>query len=193
MELLREHFYTIDFVIGAAIPLAAAALWCTGRISSFTWRMFWVGTLVGLTWEIPLSALDGLGIVDIFTFMTPPPAHFILVIVSHSFWDGGLFLAGIGLVRVLCPGPHFSVFRSSELAVLLIWGQAQELAVELLSTGSGGWGYNPSWWNPPLFLFNGRPITLAPQLIWLAAPVVFYRAALWIRKHGESSAAIAHG
>ena len=54
--------------------------------------------------------------------------------------------------------------------------------MELLSTGSGGWEYNPSWWNPSLFLFNGRHITLVPQLIWLAAPVLFYLAALKIKK-----------
>jgi hypothetical protein len=182
MSLLRNNFYLIDFAIGAAIPLIALALRRTGKISSFTWKLFWVGTLIGLTWEIPLSTLDGLGIVDIFRFMTPPPAHFVVIIISHSLWDGGLFLLGVGLVTILCPGPRFEQFSLRELAVLLVWGQVQELAVELLSTGSGGWEYNPTWWNPSLFLFNGRHITLVPQLIWLAAPVLFYFIALRIKK-----------
>ena len=182
MDMLREHFYVIDFAIGAAVPVTVTALYASRRLSAFTWKLFWIGTLIGLTWEIPLSTLDGLGIVDIFRFMTPPPAHFIVIIISHSFWDGGLFLAGIGLVTILCPVPRFETFNTRELAVLLVWGQVQELAVELLSTGSGGWEYNPSWWNPSLFLFNGRHITLAPQLIWLAAPVLFYLAALKIKK-----------
>ncbi len=182
MDLLRENFYLIDFAIGAAIPLTVLLLHVSKKITLFTWKLFWIGALIGLTWEIPLSTLDGLGVVDIFHFITPPPAHFLVIIISHSFWDGGLFLAGVGLVTILCPEPRFVIFKARELAVLMVWGQAQELAVELLSTGSGGWEYNPSWWNPSLFLFNGRPITLVPQLIWLAAPVLFYLVALRINK-----------
>ncbi|HOT44272.1 MAG TPA: hypothetical protein PLC28_05250 [Spirochaetota bacterium] len=182
MDFVKDNFYCIDFAIGATIPLAVLLLYTQKKISPFTWKLFWAGTLIGLTWEIPLSALDGLGIVDIFTFMTPPPAHFIVLIISHSFWDGGLFLAGLWLVNVLCPEPRFAAFKVRELAVLVAWGQVQELGVELLSAGSGGWWYNPTWWNPSLFLFNGRPVTLVPQLIWLAAPVLFYFAGLRIRK-----------
>ena len=187
MDFLRDNFYYIDFAIGAAVPAAVAVLYLSRRISAFTWKLFWIGTLIGLTWEIPLSTLDGLGIVDIFRFMTPPPAHFIVIIISHSFWDGGLFLAGAALVNLLCPEPRFTRFRIRELAILMAWGQVQELGVELLSTGSGGWEYNPSWWNPSLFLFNGRHITLVPQLIWLAAPVIFYCAALKIRSIRQSA------
>ena len=95
MDMLRENFYVIDFAIGAAIPVTVMALYASKRLSEFTWKLFLTGTLIGLTWEIPLSTLDGLGIVDIFRFMTPPPAHFIVIIISHSFWDGGLFLAGV--------------------------------------------------------------------------------------------------
>jgi len=183
MELLYRNFFLIDFAIGAAIPLSVIALHAAKKISSFTWKLFWIGTIIGLTWEISLSTLDGLGIVNIFNFITPPPVHFIFIIISHSFWDGGIFLTGVGLVKILCREPRFEKFRPGELSVLLLWGQAQEMAVELLSTGSGGWEYIPSWWNPSLFLFNGRHITLVPQIIWLAAPVLFYYAALRINKN----------
>lgn len=191
LNLLERNFYLVDFTIGAALPLTVTILFMLRKISPFTWRLFWIGTAIGLTWEIPLSTLDGLGIVDIFTFITPPPAHFSATIISHSFWDGGLFLAGVGLVRLICRAPHFRSFRVAELAVLLVWGQVQEFAVELASTGSGGWGYNPSWWNPALFLFNGRHITLVPQLIWLAAPLLFYGFALLTGKAGNP--AVPHG
>ena len=185
LDLLERNFYLIDFTIGAALPLTLLFLYLGKKISTFTWRIFWIGTAIGLTWEIPLSNLDGLGIVDVFTFITPPPAHFALIIISHSLWDGGLFLAGSGLVRLLCPRPQYMSFSIRELAVLLAWGQVQELAVELTSTGSGGWSYVPAWWNPSLFVFNGRDITLLPQLIWLAAPVPFYWAALRLRKTAD--------
>jgi len=182
VNLLRQNFFLIDFAIGAAIPLTVLALYRAERISSFSWFLFWGGTAIGLIWEIPLSTLDGLGIVDIFHFITPPPAHFSIIIVSHSFWDGGLFLAGVWLVNRFCPPPRFAAFSGRELAVLMIWGQVQELAVELTSTGLGGWEYLPAWWNPSLFLSNGHHITLVPQLIWLAAPVLFYAAALKVRR-----------
>ncbi|MBN2160224.1 MAG: hypothetical protein JW807_12575 [Spirochaetes bacterium] len=182
-ELIVNNFFILDFIIGFGTPAVIIILHIARKVSTFTWRMFWVGTAIGLTWEIPLSTLDGLGIVDIFSFLTHPPAHFSFIIASHSFWDGGLFLAGILIVRMVLKGEeHFTRFRSRELGILLLWGQVQELCVELLSTGNGGWSYNPAWWNPQLFHFNGRPITLLPQLIWLAAPVLFYVAALRIQK-----------
>jgi len=186
MNLIQQYFYYIDFAIGAAVPLGVIVLYATKRISAFTWKLFWIGTAIGLMWEVPLSTLDGLGIVDIFIFATPPPAHFIVIIISHTFWDGGLFLAGVLLVNLLCPAPRFSSFSAREFFLLLAWGKAQELGVELLSTGSGGWAYNPSWWNPSLFMFNGQHITLAPQLIWLAAPVVFYFAALAVKRREKN-------
>ena len=182
MNPIAQYFYQFDFAIGAAVPICVTALYVSRRISVFTWKLFWIGAAIGLLWEVPFSTLDGLGIVDIFTFAAPPPAHFIVIIISHTFWDGGLFLAGVLLVNLLCPAPRFASFSGRELAVLMAWGQAQELAVELLSTGSGGWSYNPAWWNPSLFMFNGKYITLMPQLVWLAAPVLFYCAALRIRK-----------
>ncbi|MBN1365618.1 MAG: hypothetical protein JW976_12480 [Syntrophaceae bacterium] len=182
MKLLEQYFFYIDFAIGAAVPLIVVVLYAAKKISPFTWKLFWIGTAIGFTWEVPLSTLDGLGIVDIFTFLRTPPAHFIFIIISHTFWDGGLFLIGVWLVNIFCREPRFASFSAQELSVLIIWGQAQELGVELLSTGLGGWGYNPAWWNPSLFLFNGRHITLAPQLIWLAAPVLFYFAALALKK-----------
>jgi hypothetical protein len=182
MDFIQQYCYDRDFAIGAAVPLGVTVLYAAKRISAFTWKLFWIGVAIGLTWEVPLSTLDGLGIVDIFSFAIPPPAHFIVIIISHTFWDGGLFLAGVLLVNLLCSAPHFASFSARELVLLLAWGQAQELGVELLSTGSGGWAYNPSWWNPSLFMFNGQHITLAPQLIWLAAPVVFYFAALAVKR-----------
>ncbi len=182
MGLLERYFYAIDFFVGAAVPITVAVLYRAKKISQFTWRMFWMGCLIGLTWEFTLSALDGLGVVDIFNFASPPPVNFLVIVISHTLWDGGLFLLGVWLVNLLCAAPCFVSFRWKELLVLLAWGQFQELAVELLSTGNSGWEYNDLWWNPALFLFNGKNITLMPQLIWLAAPVVFYFAALRVRR-----------
>jgi hypothetical protein len=56
--------------------------------------------------------------------------------------------------------------------VLLAWGQLQELAVELSATASGAGQFTPGRWSPVLFEFGQGAISLAPQLIWLVAPVV---------------------
>ncbi|PKL38416.1 MAG: hypothetical protein CVV44_11050 [Spirochaetae bacterium HGW-Spirochaetae-1] len=182
MEFIGKNFFMIDFFIGAAVPVTVTVLYRVNKITRFTWHMFWIGCLIGLLWEIPLSTLDGLGVVDIFNFTSPPPVHFTVIIISHTLWDGGLFLLGVWLVNLFCEEPRFDVFKWKELLVLLVWGQVQELAVELLSTGNNGWEYNALWWNPVMFLFNGHNITLIPQLIWLAAPVLFYFMALLLRR-----------
>jgi hypothetical protein len=70
-------------------------------------------------------------------------------------------------------------FRWQELTLLVIWGQASELAVEIVSVLNEGWVYSGARaWNPVLFEVAGHPITILPQLIWLAAPVAYYLCAL---------------
>lgn len=182
ISFVAAHFYALDFAIGIGLPAGLLALRAVGRVSRETLRLFWLGCAVGLSWEIPLSTLDGLGIVDVFTFLTPPP-NFAAIIASHTMWDGGLFLAGVALVRIACPAPQFVRWRWRELAVLTLWGQAQELAVELTATGTAGWTYNSAWWNPPLFDLNGHHITLLPQAMWLAGTAVFY--AMAVRTEGR--------
>ena len=75
--------------------------------------------------------------------------------------------------------------------MLVVWGQAQELCVELGATAAGAWSFTPSWWNPVLFEFMGGDITLAPQLIWLVAPIVFYFGALLVQGRVAGSGAVA--
>lgn len=90
-------------------------------------------------------------------------------------------MVGMFLVYHICKEPHLVRFRWSELAVLLVWGSVFELVVELSASGVA-WVYIPRWWNPALFQFRGADITLMPQLIWIAAPIVFYLVALAIRR-----------
>lgn len=131
--------------------------------------------------------------VPVLEWVRPPPVHYLVLMVSHTLWDGGLFLIGVWLVQRLCRAPAFQKFSWREQAVLLIYGQVSELLVELSSTMNDGWvfitGY---WWNPTIFWFNGHPITLMPQLVWLAAPVVFYLAALTLNASSNRLVREAH-
>lgn len=191
LELFRSSFYILDFAVGGLTPVAVYVLYRLGLIDGLIWRLFWIGCGLGLTWEVPMQVLNELvagHAVHVYT--RPPPVHFSAIIISHSLWDGGLFLLGVVLVRVFCGKPLFQKFRSCELAVLVLWGQASELWVELTSIMGEAWSYVPGPWNPSLFIFNGRDVTLLPQLIWLAAPIAFYLIALYLPKETISNGEI---
>ena len=51
------------------------------------------------------------------------------------------------------------------------------LRSEHFASATGAWSFTPRWSNPVLFPFGPGEISLAPQLIWLAAPRVFYAPA----------------
>lgn len=183
LELFRSNFYWIDFTIGGLTPIVVFILYKTGRVDKYIWFLFWLGFALGLTWEIPISVLSEFSETHAVTrFVRPLPTSFMMIIIMHSFWDGGLFLIGVWLVHRFCGAPVFERFKPSELIVLLVWGQASELWVELTSTFGEAWAFIPRSWNPSLFKFNGHDITLMPQLIWLAAPIAFYFIAVWTRK-----------
>ena len=168
------NFYVIDFSIGLSIMLLIQAFYAFKKIEKKTWILYWIGVLLGLAWELPMSIANEYSPFPPASFMTPMPTHFIVIVITHSFWDGGLFLVGYCLVLQCCNEPHFRKFNYKELGVLLLWGQISELSVELMSTFNNAWVFNVYWWNPLLFVFNDHNITLLPQLIWLVAPFVFY-------------------
>lgn len=180
LELFQSSYYALDLLIGYGAPAVVLALYRIGRIDRFTWRLFWLGCTLGLTWEIPMFVLSGEATgLPLLTWVRPLPVPYGILMVSHTLWDGGLFLIGVWLVRRLCRPPTFAIFRWQELAVLLVYGQLSELLVELSSTLNDGWVFVTDYgWNPTLFHFHGHPITLMPQLVWLGAPVIFYLIAL---------------
>jgi hypothetical protein len=141
---------------------------------------------LGLCWEIPLSIADDYSPYPPVTYLAtapfPLPYSTILIMISASLWDGGLFLLGLLFVKIFCPAPHFEKFKGKELSVFVIYGQASELVVELISSSSHGWEFNIYPWNPLLFVFNGHNITLMPQLIWLVAPVFYYFIIIRLKK-----------
>lgn len=181
-ETINNVFQWGDLAVGFALPIILFGLYRFRRISRFTWIMFWFGVVIGLTWELPLHfAGPEYSSSPVYELMTPWPTYPILQPILHASWDGGIFLVVMFLVHHICKEPHFVRFRWSELAVLLVWGSVFELVVELSASGVA-WVYIPRWWNPALFQFRGADITLMPQLIWIAAPIVFYLVALAIRR-----------
>ncbi|MFO8020479.1 MAG: hypothetical protein R6U96_17790 [Promethearchaeia archaeon] len=168
------NFYIVDFSLGILIVLIVILLYSFEKLNRKSWIIYWIGFLLGLAWELPMSIANKYSPFPPASFITPMPSHFIVIVIIHSFWDGGLFLIGYLLVLKLCDDPHFEGFNCRELGVLVAWGQLSELGVELISTFNDAWVFNVYWWNPQLFKFNGHNITLLPQLIWLIAPLTFY-------------------
>ncbi len=186
-EILKVAlFYWFIWIAGILICLTVYFLYKFQKISKNFWYLFWTGFLLGLCWELPLSIANEISSLPPARFIIPPPlpspVSTILIIITHSLWDGGLFLLGVLLIRIMCKKPIFERFKSCEFAIMIIYSQVSELIVELTSTFSNAWEYIEYWWNPRLFIFNGHNITLLPQLIWLAAPIIFYFIALKLRK-----------
>jgi len=173
--MFREAYYYLDLMVGYSSPVLFYFLFKTGRIDRFTWHFFWIGVLVGLTWEIPIFVLSGESTsIPLVVWIRPLIVHYSVFMISHTLWDGLLFVIGIWLVRGICRKPVFERFRWPELIVLIVWGQVSELAVELSSTFNDGWEFVEYSWNPVIFHFNGHNIAWLMQEIWLVASIVFY-------------------
>ena len=184
-NLLRAGFYWIDLAVGLGGPLLLLTLLRRGRLQARSWLFFWLGTLLGAVGEVPVFLSSAYGATPVIVWVRELPAPAWIFLVSHASWDGLLFLVGTWLVEAACRPPALVRFRWAELAVLIAWGQVQELAVELSSVLNDAWMYVPGhWWNPTLFQVAGHSITLLPQAAWFILPVVFYPLAL---RYGASA------
>ncbi len=178
---LSESFIWLDvsLALGALAWLLIRRL--RGTLAQTTWWQFWLGFWLGMSWELAFFLVGPAFSADPpYRLAVSFPFHPAAQPILHSLWDAALFLVGAALVRKLCRPPHFARPRLAELGVLIAWGQAQELCVELLASGSGTWTFIPRPWNPALFTWGVGHVTLVPQLIWLIAPILFYAGAIWI-------------
>ncbi len=182
LDLLKNAFWWLDLAIAAGVTLWVVGF-CRGSARGrWIQKLFWLGVAIGTTWEIPLFLSSTFARDPVLVMLSEPPIPPLGLIVAHSLWDGGLFLAGVVLIGLTCPRPILTRFSWRELGVLLLWGQLSELAVEFGGVTNEAWSYVAGFpFNPTLFQVAGHPITLMPQLIWFAAPIAFYLAALRIR------------
>jgi hypothetical protein len=186
LDVFRQYFFALDYILAVVVIIVILLLYFTKRISRFTWILYWIGVGVGLLWEFPIGLLRVIGFPVAQFIQSRPMLPFPFHSIVHSITDGGIFLIGVGIVKLIFSSPHFDEFDLKELLIFIIWGQLQSLAVEVLSLIGGGWEYIPYWWNPTLFEVNGHPFTLLPQLIWLVAPIIYYLLIIkikWFKKY----------
>jgi len=168
-------FYILDMIIGIGAPILVQFLYYLKIINKRSLQIFWIGALIGLTWEIPIFV----GSYETTAFTTikqisPYPCHYSIFLLIHTLWDGGLFLIGYWLVLFLKKSKAFDKFRPKELFILVLYGQIQEMIVEIGAVSNNAWKFIEYGWNPALFYVNGYPITLFSQLFWLYGSILFY-------------------
>jgi len=181
-QLFEESYYYLDLLVGFSSPLVFYLLYRTKKIHRFTWHLYWIGALIGLSWEVPIFVLSGESTgLPIIVWHRPLLTHYSVFMVCHTLWDGLLFVIGFWLMRLTCRAPCFHRFSWRELAVMVLWGQVSELLVELSSTTNDGWSFVEYWWNPVIFECNGHNIAWLMQVVWFVASVAFYFVVLKLK------------
>ena len=188
MKWMEGIYYWADLAVGFGGPLVVWALVRLGITRRAALGQFALGALVGLTWEVPIF-VGSFATTHHATiaFAREPPVHWSVLMISHTLWDGSLFLVGCWLVRRCFGSRAFGAFDRWQLLLLVAYGQAQALAVEMSSTGNNAWYFVDLWWNPAMFQFNGHRITIFPHLFWIWGSLVYYFLWLRLSHHGESN------
>ena len=159
------------FIIGNCTPFLFIIFYKAQKISSEIFTLYFLGVLVGLTWEIPF-ALAGK---SFHLILIDWPINLPLVRnITYSFIDGLIFIIGIFLVKAILKNENFLYeFNVKALSIMIIWGSISEFLVDLNGNGKL-WLFIDNWYNPVFVTINGNNLTIIPQLIWFVAPIVYY-------------------
>lgn len=172
---MSTFLFEFTIALGFVFPLVLYIGHRREIFTEFHLHTYAIGTVLGATWEFGLVLSQTFGIVDsIYTMSVAVRVPNLVHALSHSLWDGALFLVGVFLVQLIFANQRFVTFDWRELCVLILWGQLQSVVVEVVAVTTGLWQYNVTWWNPRIVSIGGGDLTLMPQLIWLLAMSLFY-------------------
>ena len=187
-----DYFFLIgDFTVAITLLIGFVFASKNNRISSEYYTLFWIGCLIGATWEFTFLLLgdEFLHSVKVWPYgLSGWPRK-----LSHSIWDGGIFMVGVYFCEKYLKDPLFKSFNKNELFIMLSWGICQELLVEYLFNGRV-WIYEPLPWNPiiipplPGSALLSPGYTFVPQAIWVVSPIIFYSICLIIMKEKKYNA-----
>ena len=184
LEPIHYFFCFGDYFVSTALVILFFRFWKNNILPKYLIKAFMIGCVIGSTWEFTFHFLG-----DEFAYAVkqwPLGLSGWPKKLSHSIWDGGLFMFGIWLCFKYLPLPLFTRFSWRELGIMEAWGIFQELLVEYLFNGRV-WVYNELPWNPviiPPLPGSATTVgyTLIPQAVWVVAPVVFYLILLRLPK-----------
>tara|TARA_B100000214_G_C23966992_1_gene628211 strand:+ start:392 stop:943 length:552 start_codon:yes stop_codon:yes gene_type:complete len=159
------------FIVGNSAPLLFIMLYKDQKISRELFNLYFLGVLLGLTWEIPF-ALAG---ESFHLILINWPIDLPLVRnITYSFIDGLIFIIGVFITKALLKNKNFLYkFNSKALLIMIIWGSVSEFIVDLNGNGKL-WLFIDNWYNPVFITINGNGLTIIPQLIWFVAPIMYY-------------------
>lgn len=174
-SLIKSEFYWLDLLVGFGSPILLLVLIRTHWVDNSNWRIFWVGAGFGACWEIPIFLLSKYTQSPIVAWIRYFPVHYLFYVISHTLWDGALFLVGVWLIKLICKPPVLVKFRWQELGVLFAWGQISAFLVEFSAVSNEAWTFvSGYWWNPGIVSIGDHSVTPMMQLIWLVVVVPFY-------------------
>ncbi|MBN2228290.1 MAG: hypothetical protein JW779_01780 [Candidatus Thorarchaeota archaeon] len=177
LEPINYVFMIGDFAVAGLLIAYFSWAYSKGKIPKSYFCMFWIGCLIGATWEFTFYFLG-----DSFAHATvewPWGLSGWPKKLSHSIWDGGIFMVGVWFcLKLLGPESRFIKWNWREFSIMWSWGIGSELLVEYLFNGRV-WIYEPLPWNPviiPPLPGSATTVgyTLIPQAVWVIAPIVFY-------------------
>ena len=108
-----DYFFLVgDFTVAVGLVIGFVLAYRNKKISNTYYIMFWIGCLIGSTWEFT------------FLYLGPEFVHSVKEWpyglggwprkVSHSIWDGGLFMVGVYLCEKYINEPLFQKFDKIE-------------------------------------------------------------------------------
>ena len=112
------------FIVGNSAPVIFFILYYYQKITAELFKLYFLGVLVGLTWEIPF-ALAGK---SFHLILIDWPINLPLVRnITYSFIDGLIFIVGIFLAKAFLKNKEFLyTFNSTALLIMIIWGSISE-------------------------------------------------------------------
>ncbi|MEH6582467.1 MAG: hypothetical protein V7754_11075 [Halioglobus sp.] len=177
--------------VSALLPLALIP-WLRRRQAIPEWApTVYVGSLLlcALGWELWFTygwvAGDPVDVrrAEVLNRMLPMHINWLL----NSLADAGSICLGGLVLMWLAAGRNSSVFERWHwwpFTILMLWCIGQNIFVEMflyhdqLAVGKSlSWAPlvpTGPWWNPVLFEFKGRTITLQGQVAWLIVPWILY-------------------
>jgi hypothetical protein len=166
--------------IGLGIPTLFVLLYVLGKAGRREMIFLVIGIGIGLSFEFYIWS-RGPGF---FYVILKWPLPWYTYYISHSLWDGGLFMGGYYLSAALlkkAPVHICRIFDWRELAIMTAWGAVTAFFVELIGNGQI-WQYVPHTGNPVWIGIGGQGYTLFIQAIWLVVPAVFYFVCLAVSR-----------
>jgi hypothetical protein len=192
VAFFKSSFYWLDLLVGFGSPILLLVLIRFKRIDRLNWRIFWLGAFIGALWEFPIFLLSKHSAIPIVAWIRPFPAHYLFYVLSHTLWDGALFLLGVWLIKAICRPPVLVNSRWRELWVLVAWGQISAFVVEFSAVSNDAWAFiDAYWWNPGILAVGEYSVTLMMQVIWLLVVAPFYLILLWMKRGGLTTRASA--